>query len=75
MIIIRDINGNRTRYGLGFFERHLADSGHWHQDSTGLYCIDFWPDKGNGYCAFIRIDSARERNAVEAATAIGLPRE
>jgi hypothetical protein len=73
MTIIRDINGNRLKHGLFHYLNRSANTGHWHEDSTGLFCIDY-SDSHGAYCAFIRPEGAAERNAINTATAIGTPR-
>jgi hypothetical protein len=72
--IIRDINGNRVKETLSHYTSNTANTGHWHIDSTGLYCVDYATDSGRQFCAFIRPESQGERNAVQIAKEIGSPR-
>lgn len=75
MTIIRDINGNRLKHKLSHYINNSANTGHWHRDSTGLYCIDYTDDDGvRGFCAFIRPENRAEFNAVNIATRIGTAR-
>lgn len=73
--VIRDINGNRVKKTI----RHYLNNaptypGLWHQDSTGLYCCDYEDSKGGQFCAFIRIETPAEHQAVAIAKKLGTKR-
>ena len=72
--IIRDFNGNRVKKTLRHYTNHAVNTGPWHKDSTGLYCVDYTDDKGRGFCAFIRPETPSEHNAIRLAETIGTHR-
>ena len=74
MTTIRDINGNRLTKTHRHLANNTANIGHWHQDSTGLFCIDYTDAKGDTFCAFVRPETATEKNTVAIAKKHGTPR-
>ena len=71
MTIIRDINGNKQRHTLRHYLNNSQHSGAWHTDSTGLFIVDYTDNRGNGFAAFIRPETAGESNAVAVAKQLG----
>lgn len=74
MTIIRDINGNRVKKSLAHYVNNSANTGHYHVDSTGLWCVDYLDVHCDGFCAFIRPETNCEHNAVQLAKNLGTPR-
>jgi hypothetical protein len=71
---IRDINGNKLNKTVRHLRRHIERAGHWHQDSTGLYVIDYTDDKDRQFSAFVREHTNAECQCVNLAKIVGTPR-